>query len=182
MSKVRKRTWQYQGRVVTLTELACETGLSYSTLYTRLITKGMDADKAVALGKQASERMYEWRGGVATLSQISEECGISRQLLGYRMKKYQITAEEAADIDNSKYHRCRCNPFSVKYPGRKPTPQEAHMIDRDPRLIAVCLNCTRPKCTSAAICPDHDKRRIELLEELWESKDNRRGDQSCARN
>lgn len=64
---------EYQGRLLTITELAKETNMNPSTIHTRIFSDGLTAEEAVArpVGKRRARVDYPYQGRMLTAREIS---------------------------------------------------------------------------------------------------------------
>lgn len=94
------RKFVYDGKEYSLHGLAVRFGIRLSTLESRVYSKKMPIEDAIAMGP-AQKRclraaLYEYHGEQLTLKEISERCGRCYDILRRKIKE-GMTAEQAAE-------------------------------------------------------------------------------------
>lgn len=88
----------WRGRERPIIEIAEEAGVSYRTVYRRIVQMGMTADEAVNKPNMRPRVMVDWRGRALSLSDLADETGIPKGTLRDRILRLGMTAEEAVNL------------------------------------------------------------------------------------
>lgn len=88
-----RRSYYYKGKYRTITELSEITGISFSILYNRLFTRGMEVSEALTFTNTAT--MYYYEGKLKTLREWAEVTGISYSALYTRLVRLNWEVSKA---------------------------------------------------------------------------------------
>lgn len=94
----KRRMYSFNGRMMTVDEIAEELGVHRNTIYKRM-QAGMTPEEAIAMKTRRSVQ-YDFEGRKMNLNQIAAKTGISYSTLDDRMKRGMTLAEA---IDAQKY-------------------------------------------------------------------------------
>lgn len=95
-AKREVKEYEYNGKSQTLAAWAKELGVATSTLYGRIVKRGMSVEEAFTAERTSSKKtVYEFNGKAQTLAEWSKELGISTSTLYGRIKYRGCTIEEA---------------------------------------------------------------------------------------
>ncbi|WNO29797.1 hypothetical protein [Bacillus phage SDFMU_Pbc] len=88
-----RKNYYYKGKYRTITELSELTGISFSILYDRLFSRGMEVSEALTFTNSAT--MYYYDGKLKTLREWAEVTGISYSALYTRLVRLNWEVSKA---------------------------------------------------------------------------------------
>lgn len=102
-AKREVKEYEYNGKSQTLAAWAKELGVATSTLYGRIVKRGMSVEEAFTAERTTSKKeVYEFNGKAQTLAEWSKELGISTSTLYGRIKYRGCTIEQAFTMKKEK--------------------------------------------------------------------------------
>ena len=92
------RMVEYQGELMSMSELARRTGLEYATLRNRICRRGVTGDEAARIVLE-EKRVYEVGGELLTVAQMAKRCGVSAYTIRNRMKRGDTPEHAMRPVD-----------------------------------------------------------------------------------